>query len=491
MAPISNSPAAPQATHRISSGLPATLQGSKQLVIYVAAVVMLGFLFLLAGVYLLYVHRRLSRPGKAARTIADAEVGEGRIKLERSRAPISRKYSSTTTGDQDVTTQTEKHDDMALESEYYMLKPPARSTAGPRPSSLSDDEVERMRLLAFKFPPVQESGQDNMHVAPDVSVFRAEAKGTSDTSIAVQSAEAVRPSAFGTHPVEEKRSRRGADRGESTLKRLDAIIAQEPTFAVPEETLPLVATDSTRHARVMNLLDDILAQEPPPLSPDVLSPSLDSPTLATPPIVTTDQALKPLQPLGLAQLQHLPDEPRVVVLVEASPRLTQRYLVHPVLKTWSKLTGRGDLPLISHPAIIVEDAGIGELPMQSSDDIPLFDFGTSPEIDYLTPSWNVSVDDEDDEEEEEEPVYESPRIVTPIRVRWFSPFVKPKRSQLREMSPQPAAGRDIGPGNALGLSMTTESAFDTEDPHVDLVVPSRAIIPTCLAYKTAVEYGYF
>ncbi|EPS98009.1 hypothetical protein FOMPIDRAFT_1051916 [Fomitopsis schrenkii] len=473
MAPISTSPAAPQATHRISSGLPATLQGSKQLVIYVAALVMLGFLFLLAGVYLL-----------SHQSGAQSSTHQS-------------KYSSTSTGDQDVTTQTEKHDEKA-KCEFQTLKPPARSTADPRPSSLSEDEVERMRLLAFKFPPVQESGQDNMHVASDAYVFRVEAKGTSDTSVAVQSAEAVCPSAFGTRPVEVKRSRcHDTDRGESTLKRLDAIIAQEPTFVLPEETLPLFATDSMCHARVMNLLDDILAQEPPPLSPDshasdVPSPSLDSPTLATPLLVTNGRALNPLQPLGLAQLRHLPDGPRVVVLVEASPRLTQRYLVHPILNTWSKLTGRQDIPLVSHPAITLEDIEIGELPMQNLDDLSLFDFGTSPEIEYLTPSWNVPVVDEDDKkEEEEEPVCEPPRIVMPVCMRWFSPFVKPRCSQLREMSRQPTFGQYIGPGNALGLSLLPESAFHTEDMDAELAIPSRAIIPSRPAHKMAVQYGYF
>ena len=321
---------------------------------------------------------------------------------------------------------------------------------------------------------------------------------THDT-IAVESAEIVSPPAIGTRPVDAtiSRKRHDVDRSESTLKRLDAILAQEPTFVVPKvaKILPPVPVDPTRHARVMNMLDDILAQEPPPLSPDSGASDcndLGSPDLATPVGATNGQDSNNLPPIDPTQFQQLCDEPRTVVLVEASPCLTQRYLVHPVLNTWSKLTGRGDIPLVSHPAIVIEDTGFGELPMQNPSGRSLFDVQTSPEIDYLTPSWSVAILDDDEEEEEEEPVYVPPRIVKTVLARPYSLFVKPRRSQ-RAGASRPVIGRCIGPGNALGLSVIPDSAPTSGDEVkiADLVVPPRAIIPARPAHKIAIQYGYF
>ena len=315
-----------------------------------------------------------------------------------------------------------------------------------------------------------------------------------DNFIAVQSAVAVTTPAFELRPVKAIRTCHDVYRGESTPKRLDDIVTQEPSFVVPEvpKSLPPVADDSMRHVRVMDMLDDILAREPSPLSPVSESSNADSIDSADPNTSVNDtkeQDVNVLPPIDLAQLQQLvpTDEPRIVVLVEASPRLTQRYFVHPVLHTWSKLTGQADVPLVSHPAIVVEDTGIGDLPMQSPADFSLFDLKASPTMDYLTPSWNVTILDDDEEDEDEEPIYVPPRIVRTVPVRPFSPFVKPRRSQLGQVSPRPVIGRSIGLRNALGI--IPEPAFGEQDAAVDLTIP--AIIAARPSHKTTVQYDYF
>ena len=294
-----------------------------------------------------------------------------------------------------------------------------------------------------------------------------------DNFIAVQSAVVVTTPAFELCPVKATRTCHDVDRGESTPKRLDDIVTQEPSFVVPEvpKSLPPVAVDSMRHVRVMDMLDDILAQEPPPLSPVSESSdadSLDGPGPNTPVNATKDQDVNVLPPLGLAQLPQLPaDEPRTVVLVEASPRLTQRYFVHPVLNTWSKLTGQADVSLVSHPAIVVEDTGIGELPMQSPADFSLFELKTSPEIEYLSPSWNTPYLEDEWEEEEEE---------------WEDVVIKPPPTERRPASPRPTGICWTNAPNALGLLEFLKIASDGQDPSAEVVVSSR---------DNPVQYGYF
>ena len=58
MAPISTEPVAPQATHRFH-GTSGNLKGDKQLVVYVAAIVILVLVFGFTGVFLLHLRRRL------------------------------------------------------------------------------------------------------------------------------------------------------------------------------------------------------------------------------------------------------------------------------------------------------------------------------------------------------------------------------------------------------------------------------------------------
>ena len=58
MAPISTEPVAPQATHRFH-GTSGNLKGDKQLVVYVAAIVILVLVFAFTGVFLLHLRRRL------------------------------------------------------------------------------------------------------------------------------------------------------------------------------------------------------------------------------------------------------------------------------------------------------------------------------------------------------------------------------------------------------------------------------------------------
>ena len=301
---------------------------------------------------------------------------------------------------------------------------------------------------------------------------------TRDTPIAVQSADRVRPPAFESYPIKSAspRKRDDADRGERTLKRLEAVIALEPTFVVPEVTFSrwriASSSDSRRHARVMDMLEDILAQEPPPLSPDSNSSAFNSPDLATPASATNARDSNNIPPIDPAQLQQLCDEPRTVVLVEASPCLTQRYLVHPVLNTWSKLTGRGDIPLISHPAIIVQDTSTDALPSQGPSDITLFDAQTSPDIEYLTPSWGIpDADDEWEEDvEEDEAIDELPPQAP---------------SQLRGAAPRPIGIYWAEPGNALGIFDILKAASDEEDLNTEAGVPPQT------SFKMPIPYGYF
>ncbi|KAH9926671.1 uncharacterized protein B0H18DRAFT_329513 [Fomitopsis serialis] len=344
-------------------------------------------------------------------------------------------------------------------------------------------------------------------------------KRTNDTFIAVKSAEILCPSVPRTNVQHggrqnttslgpgKKSSHKGprADRGESLLDRLDAILAQEPTFVTPEDPtpFPFIAADPTRRSRVMSMLDDIIVQGPPPLSPaseyDSDASSTDSPLPATPPtMIVADHGFLP--PLDLASLLRLssPDQQRrVVLLPESSPPRMQEYLVWPVKKTLSKITGRGAVPPLSPPAIILEDTDVGELPLQTPDCSSLFPSEVSPEVDYLQPpppSWNAPV------EETVQPVVCVPRrIVRPTCVRGPTPFLKPRRSQLRGQPIRPAAGERTsltGPGIGLGLSVPRNpaslapSVINEEDAH--LSVPPRAIAAARPAHRAASLYpDYF
>ena len=89
MAPISASPAAPQATHRISYGISDVLKDNRKLAIYVAAIATLVALFLFTGGYLLYLRRTRLRQTAGGNAVTNAVDVEGQEKAENMKSDIS------------------------------------------------------------------------------------------------------------------------------------------------------------------------------------------------------------------------------------------------------------------------------------------------------------------------------------------------------------------------------------------------------------------
>ncbi|KAH9835162.1 uncharacterized protein C8Q71DRAFT_858823 [Rhodofomes roseus] len=529
MAPIPTSPAAPQSTSHGSSSFPTVFTDNKRLLIYAAFVLVAILLFLAAGVYLLHLLRRRRQQSGTTKEDEDQQLRNASA-AEAHRQPLARGCSSSTTLNGGTHTgNAEKVEGQAPgqiignlrtqrcnESEST-TQPSVPVTDPPKvlasESGFSDNPSE---LLAL--PSANEDFPHDKLVAPGMPVLDTKLTNV-DTANAVQSAEPFRPPVTRTGPKHEnheniaspgkhkKASCKGpkVDRGEALLKRLDAIIAQEPTFLVPDESMPfpLVTVDVTRRGRVMNMLDDIIAQEPPPLSPasdtsDSDASSVESPFPVTPPTLAVDQGLQVLPPLDVVLLLRLPSpspEHRVVLLPESSPPLMQEYFIWPVKKTWSKITGHGVSPVQSPPAIVLEDTALGELPLQIPDGGSLLRYETSPEMDYLQPpppSWNAP------REEDAKPVCVPRRIVRPVRpmyVRGPTPFLKPRRSQLRGPPVRPTGVQvsSLGPGAGLGLSIPREHPGSASVPSVSLSnagVPPRMIAAARPADKAASLYSY-
>ncbi|KAH9933936.1 uncharacterized protein B0H18DRAFT_1101977 [Fomitopsis serialis] len=505
MAPILASPEVPQSTANVSSSLPIVFQGNKQLLIYVVSVLVAVLLFLSAGVYLLRLRLRRRRNQQSGGVDEETDP-----KLLDTRSGVSHRptlyhgcSSSMTLSDSTPNDNVEKGGTGALHQALLTSTPKGAESAPP---SLS--------VSVTDFPPaVLESGAHGEPSGPSFFNNAGLATGTSATSgtpvlntkrltqaftdqrhLHCGSIRGDTPSVSTQNRCPTRRSpehhesrarqevaHKGprADRGESLLDRLDAILAQEPTFVTPEDPtpFPFIAADPTRRSRVMSMLDEIIVQGPPPLSPaseyDSDASSTDSPLPATPPAIVDDHGFLP--PLDLASLlQARRSAPGAIAPAHAGVLglARQEDLVedHRPRRCSSAVA----------PAIVLEDTDVGEPPTQTPDCSSLFHFEVSPEMDYLQPpppSWNAP------SEETVQPVYVPRRIVRPTSVRGATPFLKPRRSQLRGQ-PRPTIG--------LGLSVAQEHTSPAIDAGgVHLSVPPRAIAAARPAHKVASPYTYF
>ncbi|KZT68875.1 hypothetical protein DAEQUDRAFT_811757 [Daedalea quercina L-15889] len=511
--PVPTPPPAPQAISYASSSLSAIFQGNKQLVISLVSALVAVLFFLSAGLYLLHLrHRRGQQSESADEATGGRPRNESTKEVHRPALSDGRTSSATLwEGNPAGTTDNLKLAEQDSGPEIQTPSPTIPFTSPPIPAPKSRKESGPNTLVTPLKPSANKHNPAHKP-APAAPVLTTER--TRGAPFAVDSAGAVRPPVPGTGGPREgsaararakagdstaaSRSGAGADRGERHLRRFDAaIVAQKPTLVVPEVTMsfPMNAADKTRRESAMQMLGDIIAQAPPPLSPVVSdaseAASVSRPAPATRPAVDIDKGFLP--PHRLAPPRPSPDAPRTVPLPKFSPPIALRQLVRPAMKTWSKITGRRtpSRPLLCRPAIVLEDTSAGEPPTPTPGcaPSPFFRFEVSPRVDYLTLpplSWDAPRE----EDEEQDCASRRPVKAEPVYARSPTPFLEPRRAQLQGAPIRPVTVRAsyIRPTVGLGLSLKPLMP-STAVTH--LSVPAQAMAAVRPVHKAAAPYTYF